>query len=212
MQRLNESELMINPENVKAFLNGDKSYGITGFLELYEKYVNINSGKIIDLGSGTAEYLIALESKYPKLNILGFDGSEQMVKIAQDLIEYHSSGVCVRHKNFSDVEDKADCVISTNTLHHIHDTKTFWNCVKNISNMCFIFDFLRPENTDQAKSIVEYYASNESKLFQQDYYNSLLASFSLEEIEEQIKDTNLKIEVVKGKHQFARSIVIYGNI
>jgi len=78
--------------------------------------------------------------------------------------------------------------------------------------MCFIFDFLRPENTDQAKSIVEYYASNESKLFQQDYYNSLLASFSLEEIEEQIKDTNLKIEVVKGKHQFARSIVIYGNI
>jgi len=50
MQRLNESELMINPENVKAFLNGDKSYGITGFLELYEKYVNINSGKIIDLG------------------------------------------------------------------------------------------------------------------------------------------------------------------
>jgi cyclopropane fatty-acyl-phospholipid synthase-like methyltransferase len=207
-----EPELMLDTNSVSAFYEGKKDYGIKGFLELYKEYVNISTGTIIDLGSGTGEYLIALEKQYPGLKITGYDGSEHMVRIAQSLLEKNESNINIHHKNFNDIEEIADCVISTNTLHHIHDYKSFWKIVKKISNTCFIFDFLRPENTYQAESIVNFYARNESELFKKDYYNSLLAAFSLEEVKEQIEKTSLKFKVIHGKHPHAQSFIVYGNI
>lgn len=209
MQRRLEPELMDNLEHALAFHNANKNYGIWGFLELYEKYIDIREGKIIDLGTGTGEYLLALENKYPNLVITGFDGSEPMVQIAQGLVELHSSSVRVRHRSFKDIDEKANCVISTNTLHHMHDPYIFWDCVKKIAPKIFVMDLVRPATTTIARSIVDTMAPTDSDEFKFDYYNSLLAAFSLEELQEQIKGTNLQL-TVEGEANSLQVAVIYG--
>lgn len=212
MQRVLEPELMLDKDQVLAFTNAKKDYGIKGFLELYQKCINLKSGKIVDIGSGPAQYLLELEKKYPDLEIIGYDGSESMVNTANSLIGNQKSKIIIRHKSMYEIVDTADCVISTNTLHHLHDPTIFWDCVKRISSRCLIFDLLRPDNNTQARDIVEHYAADESPIFKDDYYNSLLAAFSEEEIADQLKSTNLKYDIIYGHFKFVRCIAIYGDL
>jgi 2-polyprenyl-3-methyl-5-hydroxy-6-metoxy-1,4-benzoquinol methylase len=209
MQRHLEPELMDNSEHALAFHRANKDYGIRGFLDLYNKYINLQEGKIIDLGTGSGEYLLALEHKYPKLIITGFDGSEPMVHIARGLVETHSSSIRVRHRAFKDIDATADCVISTNTLHHMHDPSVFWNCVKKVAPKVFVMDLVRPANITIARSIVDTLATNESDEFKIDYYNSLLAAFSPEELQEQINGTKLQL-TVEGDSNSLQVAVIHG--
>jgi ubiquinone/menaquinone biosynthesis C-methylase UbiE len=211
MQRYLEPELMDNLDQVLAFHKGSKDYGIQGFLSLYEKHINIAAGKVVDLGCGTGSYLFALEEKYPKLSITGYDGSSIMIHVGQGVADCKSSGVRLRHQDFENVNDTADIVISTNTLHHLHNTDVFWNCIKRISNRVFIMDLIRPANDEIAKTIVETLAGNDSKEFKTDYYNSLLAAFSVDELLKQIEGTNLKLEV-EGTPDFLQVAVIHGTI
>jgi hypothetical protein len=99
-------------------------------------------------------------------------------------------------------------VLSTNTLHHIPDPKKFWDSVRNISNNVFVMDLVRPINDSIVQSIVDKYKSND-ELYNTDFYNSLKASFSKDELTEQIKDTNLKL-VVEGNEDDLQIAVIYG--
>lgn len=209
MQRILEPELMDSPAQAVAFHRANRDYGIRGFLELYEKYINLQEGKIIDLGCGTGEYLLALEYKYPNLIITGFDGSEPMIQIARGLVESHSSSIRVRHRQFKDIDATANCVISTNTLHHLHDPSVFWECVKRIAPKVFVMDLIRPHSTAIANDIVNALAPNESDEFKSDYYNSLLAAFSPEELQEQIKGTKLQLKV-EGDPNSLQVAVIYG--
>jgi trans-aconitate methyltransferase len=209
MQRVLEPELMDSLDQAVAFHQANRDYGIKGFLKLYEKYVNLREGKIVDLGCGTGEYLLALEHKYPNLIITGFDGSEPMIQIARGLVETHSSSVRVRHRQFKDIDATANCVISTNTLHHLHDPSVFWECVKRIAPKVFVMDLVRPDSTETARSIVNALALNESDKFKLDYYNSLLAAFSLEELQEQIIGTGLQL-TVEGDSNFLQVAVIHG--
>lgn len=209
MQRCIESELMDDPEQALAFHKASREYGIRGFIELYKKYVNIHEGRVVDLGCGTGAYLFALEEVYPTLKITGYDGSEPMVQIGRGLAEAISSGVRLCHRKFKDVDDTADCVISTNTLHHMHDPTVFWNCVKRISNRVFVMDLIRPLDTTIARSIVDTLAKDDSEEFKTDYYNSLLAAFSAEELQDQIKETKLKL-IIEGDPSFLQVAIIYG--
>lgn len=199
MQRCLEPELMNNPAQVDAFISGSREYGIAGFLYLYKKYANITTGKIVDLGSGTGQYIDALKKEYNSLDITGYDGSEEMVK----------RSTSVKLCNIYNVVDTADCVISTNTLHHIHDTNKFWNVVQSIAPYVFVMDLVRPDTTQQAQEIVDTFARHDSKLFRQDFYNSLCAAFSLEELQQQVAHLNLNI-AIEGDSRSLQVAVIYG--
>ncbi len=211
MQRHLEPEIMNEKNQVLAFHHGSRDYGIKGFLDFYKKYVNLKKGKVVDLGCGTGSYLFALETQYPDLLITGYDASEYMIELGQTIVENISSGVRLRCEYFKNVKDSADCVISTNTLHHIHDSNIFWNCVKNISNNLFIMDLVRPKNKDIAKKIVGQLAEKDSELFKNDYYNSLLAAFNADELRQQILDTKLNL-IIEGNTDFLQVAIIYGQI
>jgi SAM-dependent methyltransferase len=209
MHRSLEPELMQDAEQVFAFYKGKKDYSIKHFLECYSDYVNLDSGKIIDLGSGTGEYLLALSQLYPGLEIVGYDGSLEMVKIAnRNLAE---SCVQVKHLDFKDITDIADCVISTYTLHHLHDSNVFWNTAKNISKQCLIIDLIRPESCKQAELIVEQYAKDQPQLFKDDFLNSLLAAFSEDELKKQIAGTNLTMKIITGRFNTLQTFLIFGS-
>lgn len=211
MQRCLEPEIMNEKNQVLAFHHGNRDYGIKGFLDFYKKYVNLKKGKVVDLGCGTGSYLFALETQYPELSITGYDASEYMIELGQTIAENISSGVKLRCEYFKNIKDSADCVISTNTLHHMHDSKIFWNCIKNISNYVFVMDLVRPKNKDIAKKIVDRLAKDDSELFKIDYYNSLLAAFDADELRQQISGTKLNL-ILEGKNDFLQIAIIYGQI
>jgi ubiquinone/menaquinone biosynthesis C-methylase UbiE len=210
MLRIPEPELMCSIEQVEAFQQGDKTYSIRAFLEQWDKFVFEDTGSVIDLGSGTADYLIALSQKYPKLSITGYDASEVMVEKARSNVKDYPIQIFCSH--FDNIYDSADVVISTNTLHHQTDTEMFWKTASRLGKKILVTDILRPENVETAKLIVQQYADKEPFIFQQDFYNSLLAAFTEDEILEQIKNYDLKIETVTGRFGTLKTVIVHGNL
>lgn len=203
MQRCIEPELMENVDQVDAFDSGHKDYAVQAFLKWYSELGGIAEGKLIDLGCGTGDYMHALMKQYPELKITGYDGSETMLNKARAKL---LNVVC---SNFSDITDSADMVISTNTLHHIHYPDVFWNTAKQISNNVLVMDLVRPKNESTARYIVDLLAPTDHAIFKTDFYNSLLAAFSIEELQDQIKDTNLKLKI-EGDPDWLQVVLIYG--
>jgi len=201
---------MQDPSQVSAFQAGTKDYSIKSFLEFYKTHINLSTGKIVDLGSGTGEYLISLSYLYPKLEIIGYDGSEEMIKLAKGNVETAASHVQIRHAEFKDIIDTADCVVSTNTLHHMHDPKIFWDTTRRISRQCLVMDLVRPESVEQAELIIQQYAEYEPQIFKDDFLNSLLAAFSEEELQEQLNGTNLSMKIITGRFNTLKSFLIVG--
>jgi len=81
---------------------------------------NIDSGTVLDLGSGTGYLSIGIAKKIPGVQVYGIDLSRQMVKIASR----HAKGVGnVRFDlgNAAELpfeDDSVDFIVSTGALHH----------------------------------------------------------------------------------------------
>lgn len=207
MRRTTEPELMCSPQQVLDFASGNKSYSIKAFLEQWETYVRLTSGSVIDLGCGPAEYISAISDRYPNLAITGYDGSQTMIDHARRQVQNKPIQVfCI---NFDQIRDNADVVISTNTLHHQHDPESFWEIVNRLGKKILVTDMLRPETHADAELIVSQYAANEPEGFKQDFYQSLLASFTEEEIRQQVEKYPYDIKVVSGRYHTLKTIIIH---
>lgn len=92
----------------------------------------IESGTIIDLGSGTGYLSVEVAKRAPNLQVFGIDLSRQMVKIAR----HHAEGVENAQFEFGDAaelhfeDDSIDFIISTGSLHH-------WKNPTNVFNECY---------------------------------------------------------------------------
>lgn len=202
---------MIDSDQVLAFQNSNKSYYLPILLDFYQKYNCITTGQIIDLGCGTADLDILLSKKYPNLTITGYDGSPSMIEMAQNNVTIQNASVNLKCCEFNVVNDKADLVISTNTLHHIHNPQVFWSAIKSISNNVFVVDMIRPISKLQAEQVVERFTADADPWYREDFYNSLLASFTANELQDQISNTKLNLDV-HGDPGLLQIAVIYGNI
>jgi 2-polyprenyl-3-methyl-5-hydroxy-6-metoxy-1,4-benzoquinol methylase len=208
MQRHLEPQLMEDLDQAVAFSNGSRDYGIQAFLKYYAQY-GAKDGTVIDLGCGPGAYLFALENTYPNLAITGYDGGKHMIQLAIRRACETRSSVKFDQRLFADITGQADCVISTNTLHHMHDPQEFWDCVKRLSNQVLVMDLVRPESTTIAQNIVDVLAAGDSRDFKIDYYNSLLAAFNEQELQEQIQGTGLSL-TIEGDPNFLQVAIIHG--
>jgi 2-polyprenyl-3-methyl-5-hydroxy-6-metoxy-1,4-benzoquinol methylase len=206
MERCVETELMTGVDQVWAYNASDKQPRVAEFLSLYQEKINISQGKIIDLGCGTGDYLVGLARKYPGLTIVGYDGSDRMVQQAQKNTQ--GLDISIICKQFDAIVDRADCVISVNTLHHLHDPMIFWQAVESISTRVLVTDLVRPANTHLARTAVETIVGGDSEVFKTDFYNSLLAAFSAEEILQQVLGTGYTVEF-RGNPKFLQTALIY---
>jgi ABC-type ATPase with predicted acetyltransferase domain len=70
-------------------------------------------------------------------------------------------------------------------------------------------DLLRPETRQEAKDKVACYANDEPEILQRDFYQSLLAAFTLEEIHRQLHQACLDFTVTQSSD---RHVFITGRI
>ena len=212
MKRTPEPELMETPAQVKAYSDADFSKSDSMVVKGLEKYLKKsgkvlnNSNLIIDVACGPGNISERISINWPFVKVIGIDGSKQMLieaekklsekvsmniseNLSYELIEINSIANGKKHFPF-----KADVLVSNSALHHFHNPNRFWNALRKLGNKnCIHFhrDLIRPTSIDRAIEIKEKYLSNSPEILKNDFFASLKASFTVEEVKEQIGKADL---------------------
>ncbi len=170
---------------------------------------------VLDLGCGTADITIRFARAYTHCHIWGVDGSAAMLKYAKRDVDAQglSGRISLLRGRIPHVSlplPAFGSIISNSLLHHLPDPMVLWKTVINYGGpgtIVFIMDLLRPESTEIAAALVEKYSGNEPDVLKQDFFNSLLASFRIEEVEKQLLSMGLdclSVSQVSDRHMVIR--------
>lgn len=217
MKRIPEPELMVAPEQVRAYAQADFKEPHSNFINLFKKYSpDINPcGLVLDLGCGPGDISFRFAIAFPNTKIRGIDGSEEMVNYANRLLDKKPNlkdRVEFIHSMIQEYRpsEKYDYIISNSLLHHLSDPRVLWDGIKSLSKgslKVFIMDLLRPESIEKAMCLVEQYVKNEPDILKRDFYKSLLAAFEIDEVKGQLAEASLNFEVEQVSD---RHLIVYG--
>ena len=211
MKRILEPELMEDEMQALAYSNADFSSSNNLFVDHILKDTNSNFSIVLDLGCGPGDVNIELAKKNPNAKILAVDGSRQMAELAKQKVK--NNGLSDRIEIITDripdikiSQKDFDVITSKDLLHHIPDPYDFWYEVERLSTektLIYVMDLLRPESEELARQIVENVSKDEAEVLKLDFYNSLLAAFTVDEIKEQLSQTRLSYQIRKlGERHF----------
>jgi ubiquinone/menaquinone biosynthesis C-methylase UbiE len=99
-----------------------------------------------------------------------------------------------------------DVVFSNSLLHHLPDLAPIWREVKRLAKpgaVVLFRDLARPADTETARRIVHRYAGQASALLQEEYYRSLLAAYTPQEICARLEQAGLQcleVKMVTDRH------------
>jgi SAM-dependent methyltransferase len=202
---------MDNPEQAAAYAKADFEEENQGFVNRFiEYYPDFTDGHVLDLGCGPADIPIRFVKALPACSVTAVDASPPMIKLAEAAIG--KAGLagrialkCERMQTLS-LAEPADAALSNSLLHHIPNPLQFWYCLKKqvkSGSYVLVMDLLRPESPEEAQAIVDQYAVNEPAILRRDFYNSLLAAFTEDEVAAQLAELNLSrlmIDVIDDRH------------
>jgi 2-polyprenyl-3-methyl-5-hydroxy-6-metoxy-1,4-benzoquinol methylase len=219
MKRIVEPELMEEEAQVKAYSEANFEQGHSKIIQLFDEvFGGIDIlGNILDLGCGPGDVTFRIAHKFSKAKITAVDGSQAMLDFAEER-KMRETDVSER-VNFVQAiipgsnipKQEYDLIISTSFLHHLHHPHALWHTIKEHSTpgtKIFIADLIRPENRNAANSIVNEFAKNEPEVLKEDFYNSLLAAFTPDEVKDQLDKANLNQLSI----HVDRYIIVYGEI
>lgn len=162
------------------------------FVEDVLSHCSAQTSRALDLGTGPGDIPLAVACAHPAIRIAAVDASMAMLRIAR-----RKTSAAQRRVRFvlADAltlpfsDNEFDLVFSNSILHHVRDSEFFWREINRVSQpgaAVLVRDLLRPDSEDEARTIVAAYASDESKLLQEEFYRSLLSAYTVPEIEAQL--------------------------
>jgi cyclopropane fatty-acyl-phospholipid synthase-like methyltransferase len=213
--RIPEPELMDTPEQARAYAAADFTESHEAFVARFrERFPDLRVGRALDLGCGTADVTVRFARAYPAMRVDGVDGAPAMLD---------EGAVLVRTSDLADrvslelrrLPDPAlavtvyDAVISNSLLHHLAEPGVLWTTVvaaAHPSARVFVMDLCRPPSTDVARRLVDAYARDESPVLRDDFYRSLCAAYTPDEVRAQLVDAGLahfRVERAGDRHLLA---------
>ncbi len=217
MKRILEPEIMDDKQQAIAYAKADFSasnqWYVNNLIVDYSGYLH----NVIDIGCGPADVPIRLAKTNPHIRITAIDGSVEMIRLAKEAVQ--KAGLEKQIKPMQgyipgfDVKDRSyDAVLSKDLLHHLPDPMVLWNEARRLGRqgaVIYVMDLFRPETPDDARKIVESIAGGEDPILKEDFYNSLCASFTVEEVKEQLKKSglNLYVSQVSERHILIKGIL-----
>jgi len=204
MQRIAEPELMDDPAQAKAYAEADFEQPHSTFIRLFREAFPgfAHRACVLDLGCGPGDITFRFARAYPQCRIHGVDGSDAMLahakKAAAESPELQGRVVFLPAA-LPGVElplERYDAVISNSLLHHLADPSALWHTVKAFAApgaAVFIMDLQRPASRAEAQRLTGVYARGEPEVLRRDFYNSLLAAFTVDEIREQLRVERLAV-------------------
>ena len=218
MERILEPELMDDPLQAKAYAEADFSAENQGFVDRFREYFpDCTQGHIVDLGCGPGDIPLRLALALPECHITGVDASRPMIDLAEAVIRQAGvvDRVTLRCERFQDLAGvtQADAAVSNSLLHHIPNPLQFWHKLRLMvkpGSPVLVMDLLRPDSPEAAQAIVDQYATGAPDILRRDFYNSLLAAFTEDEIAAQLAQMNLTrllIDVPDDRHWVVGGII-----
>lgn len=211
MPRVLEPELMDDPEQALAYAKANFEAENQGFVNRFVAYYpDFTEGHVLDLGCGPADIPMRFVRALPKCRVTAVDGSPPMIRLAEAAVT--RAGLadrialrCARIQTLS-LAEPADAALSNSLLHHMPNPLQFWYCLKKLvkpGSCVLVMDLRRPASPEAAQAIVDQYAANEPTILRRDFYNSLLAAFTEDEVAAQLAELNLSrllIDVIDDRH------------
>jgi len=210
MDRKTEPELMEGIEQSTAYARADFAEVNAGFVASLLAKVPDLSSHVIDLGCGPADIPIRLCQTNPNLYVTAVDGSTAMINLARDAVA--AAGLSERVTLVTQTlpadlgTQRFEGVISNSLLHHLHRPEVLWNTLREVGApgaAVFIVDLRRPASEVEAQAIVDTYAADEPDVLRHDFYHSLLAAFTPDEVKAQLESAGLgqlEVEATTDRH------------
>lgn len=208
MKRILEPELMEDDGQVAAYAEADFEEPHAYFIALFKEVFPTEAitGCSLDLGCGPGDISFRFAASFKACTVDAVDGSATMLKWARNRLA--RSGSMQNRISFIDAilpdldlpKRHYDIVISNSLLHHLPDPDVLWFVIKRYSQPgsgIFIMDLRRPDDTQTASQLVDAYAAGEPAVLRRDFYNSLLAAFTAEEISAQLRSNRLDYLTLK---------------
>ena len=231
MEREPEPELMNKESQVKAYCAADFSLGENNLIEFISNYLkknNINLSRndlIVDLGCGPGNISEKLSERWPEVNVLGIDGSQEMIREAESRVFKSENIDKYRNLNYvcSDIREihsheifskkEITLLVSNSFIHHIIDLDHFFKFIINLSNnktINFHKDLIRPKDEQTALKLKDKCSQKFSSILTNDYYASLKASYRKNEVHEKILELNLNsMNVIEETKEY---LIVYGKV
>ena len=216
MQRLPEPELMDDPAQAAAYARADFEAAHSAIVEQFLRVFADPEPPhtMLDLGCGPADIAIRFARLYPDCKIDAVDGAQCMLQQAQTCIE----AAALQHRITLHLQRLPNCelpdtsygaIVSNSLLHHLHEPQHLWSTVRRYASdrtAIFICDLCRPPSVRQAHALVARYAAGEPGILRRDFYNSLLAAFTPDEVRAQLDTAGLqglRLELISDRHLLA---------
>ena len=203
MQRIPEPELMTDDAQCQAYASADFAVSNQTFVEIVRELIPATATNVLDVGCGPGDVMIRLARACPSLKITAVDGSPAMIQLAEKAIE--ESGLSVSINALQGYVPglplsvgQFDAVLSKDFLHHLPDPMVLWREVRRLikpGGLICVMDLRRPDSPEAAQEIVQAVAGNEAEVLKIDFYNSLLAAFTPEEVCAQLQAAAMNLDV-----------------
>jgi len=208
MNRTPEPELMQIPSQVRAYADADFSRSDSMVVKSLEKYLKeagrtLNKNDLIfDMACGPGNIAERMAKNWPFVNVVGIDGSKEMLNEAENrLSDNLTKNLSYKLIDINSIASgdihfplKADVLVSNSALHHFHDPYCFWDALKKLGKTECIHihrDLIRPASIEKVFELKEKHLSNSPEILKKDFYASLNASFTVEEVSQQLVDAGL---------------------
>ena len=189
--------VMSDPARNAAFGDAGRENGILAFLYLYHA-VQITSviapgDVVLDLACGPANQLCQVARLNPQSWFLGLDASSAMLQQARATLQ--RCGIGNADLVQGDMTDLAslrdgcvDCVICTMSLHHLADVAALHRAMREARRVlkaeggAYMVDFGRLKRLATQRHFALNWRHKQSATFTQEYFHSLRAAFSVDEL------------------------------
>ena len=208
---------MEDAEQALAYAKADFSTSNQWYVDHLVADFPKNLGNVLDIGCGPADVPVRLGRAHSTIRITAIDGSTAMLAHARKAVA--GAGL---HKRIATVqgyipglpfdEHSFDAVLSKDLLHHLPDPMVLWSEARRLGRRgaaVYVMDLFRPASSEAARSIVQTVAGNEHPILQEDFYNSLCAAFTVEEVRSQIRQSGLALDVIQtsDRHMLIRGLL-----
>lgn len=211
-------QLMDEFEQAKAYAESDFTEPHNLFVERFgQLFPDFRGGLVLDVGVGHADPTIRFAQKYPDARLIGIDGAEQMLSFGRQAVEAAglTDRIELRHELLGEntFPPVFDVVMANSLLHHLDDPVGLWKAIRSASKpgaAIYIVDLTRPQSIEQARLLVELHSEGAPELMRRDFFNSLLAAFTPDEVSAQLDEAGidtLRVDKVSDRH-----LVVHGRM
>ena len=202
---------MDDPEQTAAYAGADFAQENQGFVDRFAGYFpDFSDGRVLDVGCGPADIPIRFARRYPACRIIGVDASAPMIRLGEQAVAQAglADRVMLRCERFEAIAgaNVFDAALSNSLLHHLPNPLQFWHKLRQLvkpGSPVLVMDLLRPGSLEDAQAIVDRYAAQEPEILRRDFFNSLMAAFTEDEVTSQLARMNLTrllIDVIDDRH------------